>query len=126
MNRNEIIKAWKNNTRTIFADMPEEMQEFAMMPICYNFKYLSGIGNNIEWKIKDTPLFFAAGIYRLKEDYNPPFTSFELDVHSYYINDKDFGRTRIHMAGNNYTIAEVEQHIKNLQRLVKTAKGIFE
>ena len=51
-----------------------------------------------------------------------PLTQFTTDVYSYRIDSKDYPGQPIRMAGNHHVIAEVEEHILKLRRLVATAK----
>ena len=47
---------------------------------------------------------------------------FKTDVHAYRIDSKQYPDAPIYMAGNHHSIVEVEEHVRNLQRLLATYK----
>lgn len=47
---------------------------------------------------------------------------FKTDVHDYRIDSKQYPDAPIYMAGNHHSVAEVEEHIRNLLRLLATYK----
>lgn len=82
----------------------------------YNSACPSGLDNN------DFISSRLGNIFDLMKDWGEDLTHFELDVHKYKIDTRDFAHSPIHIAGNWHTLAEAEEIWRKLGQMIMTLK----